>query len=182
MVAADREGILMNELEIDYRGYVIRFSENQEIWRCWALDFEGEKISTVKRKIDKIIAASRKLPIDRSAIYVDYHNVVKEVRVVAFVQPRKAGAEPDSVWCLVPDKERYFDHEQRAYAFRDVQARKKISLSMIFADTPENRAIFIEIERLISAKRQIDEHIGTEKAAATGVTLIDLQTDGDDEG
>ena len=164
-------------LQIEYRGYIIHFAENQEVWRCQALDVDGEKMGTVKRKIDKIIAASRKIPIDLNALHVDHWNSVQEVRIVAFAQPRKAGQEPDSVWCMASDRERYFDHTRREYAYRETEVRKKLDLKNIYGDTPENRATFAEIRRLQDEQKKMDAQIKEAKEAAVKVSLAHLKTD-----
>lgn len=152
-------------IEIMYRGHSIRFAENQEVWRCFPLDVEGEKLATVKRKIDKVISEARKLTEAQTAIVFDPSwNTIVPVKVIAFAEPRKKGAEPDSAWCMVTTSERYFDEEKKTTAYRPVERREKKSLAGLKADTPENRATFAEIERLKSEAEQIADRIKVESA------------------
>ena len=162
---------------IDYRGYAITFSENREVWWCQALDLDAEKLSTVKAKIDRIVAASRKIS-NVPAIYKDYHDHLKDVTLVAIAQPRKersgVEAEPSQAWCMVPGRERYFDHNTGKYEYRDVLAREKLSLSQLFKDTPENRSIMAEAERLQAEIHQLGERKKATLARAEPLLLTSI--------
>jgi hypothetical protein len=166
------------ELELEYRGYILRFSENQEVWNCYALNVNGEKISTVKAKIDKIIAASRKLAEPLPMIYIDHHNRISPVRVISLAQPRGKDTTPQQAWCLYPGTERYFDYTKGAYAYRDVEERGKRDLSTLFLDTPENRKAIAEIERLNSEINQAHEKIKEARkgmASAVGHFHVEIE-------
>lgn len=154
-------------VEITYRGYVIRFSENQEHWSCSALGLDAEKMSTLKTKIDKIVAASRKLTEEKQAIYIDHYGKGKPVRVIAYAQPRSSGGrvgEPTQAWCIIKGEERYYDPTRGGYARREVDERKKLELDKLFADTPETHAILREIDRMDAEIKQIQEKRTAEKA------------------
>ena len=154
-------------VEISYRGYVIRFSENQERWACPALDIDAEKMATIKTKIDKIVAASRKLDEEKQAIYIDYHGKGQPVRVVAYAQPRRGGSEPTQAWCIMKGRERYYDPSRGGYAFRDVDERKKLELDKLYADTPETHAILREVERMDAEIAQIQTKRKAEREKLT---------------
>lgn len=174
----------MSEMELSYRGYAIRFGENSETWRCWSLDVEAEKLSTVKAKIDRLIAAARKLENPVPVIYVDWHQVVKPVKVIAFAQPRKdrhgVVGEPTEAWCMVPDRERYFDHEAKETRYRDVEKREKLKLEMLYVDTPENRDGLRELERITAQIKQLEgDKVAIVKSLTTaaGAFHITMQPD-----
>lgn len=170
----------MTDPEIEYRGYVVRFSENQDVWRCWALDLEGEKLSTVKAKIDRIIAQSRKLSEAVPMMYMDHFHTAKPVRVVALAQPRKGEDSPTDAWCLVPGRERFLNHDTKTYDYRDVEERKKLPLLSLYLDTPENRAAVAEIDRLKAERMQIDRRIKdtlAEMPAAVGHFHVEVEED-----
>lgn len=140
-------------LEVTYRGYAVAYSENQDVWRCWSLDVEGERLPTVRAKIDKVIAAARKLDNPIPVIYVNYQDQPVPVRIMSLAQPGKdrrtqQEKEPDAAWCMVPGEERYFDHEKRAAAYRPVEKREKLPLSMLYVDSPENREALAEAQRM----------------------------------
>lgn len=164
----------MSELQIEYRGYAIHFAENQEVWRCQALDVDGERLATVKAKIDRVIAASRKLDNPVPVIYVDYSYRAKPVEVISLAQPPKdrsgnAQAEPTAAWCMVPERERYFDREKGEYAYRDTKARQKIKLDSLYIDTTENRAALAEAQRL---QDKITAATEERKAVLKGMTMV----------
>lgn len=47
-------------LATEYRGYTIRFGENDEKWSCWDIEFSHEKLSKVKERIDRMHLQLRK--------------------------------------------------------------------------------------------------------------------------
>jgi hypothetical protein len=47
-------------LQTTYRGYTIRFGENDEKWSCWDIEFSHEKLSKVKERIDRLHLQLRK--------------------------------------------------------------------------------------------------------------------------
>lgn len=58
----------MSQIETEHKDYKIRYSENEDVWRCWELDLEAKTLSALKAKINQIDAAGRKL--DRVSVYV----------------------------------------------------------------------------------------------------------------
>jgi hypothetical protein len=143
---------MSDQLEITYRGYAVHYAENQDVWRCNALDLDAERLPTVKAKIDRVIAAARKLAEPLSMIRVDYHGTVKPVTVMSLAQPR-AGREVEEAWAMVPGDEWYFDHAEKKRLRREVLERQKIALNQIYDDSPSNREKVAEAERL---KAQIE--------------------------
>ncbi len=150
-------------LQMEYRGYVVHFAENQEVWRCQALDVEGEKIGTVKAKIDKIIAQSRKLANPVPMIYLDYHEQAASVQVVALAQPKRDRSgeekEPDQAWCMRDGTERYYSPATGKHEHRETRERKKLPLSMLYLDTPETRVAIAAIAEMKAQQRQLDQNI-----------------------
>lgn len=47
-------------IETTHRGYKIRYSENQDVWRCHEFDVEGETLSKCKDRLNKAIRDSAK--------------------------------------------------------------------------------------------------------------------------
>lgn len=143
---------MANPLELTYRTYAVHYADNMDVWRCSALDLEAERLPTLKAKIDKVIAASRKLAEPVPVVYVDHWGVPKPARIMALVQPKKdrsgAEKEPSSAWCMTPDAERFFDPAAGKYAYRDTDTRKKLPLERLFQDTPENAARLTEAKQL----------------------------------
>lgn len=52
---------MTDKIAIEYRGREITWSENEDEWRCWAIEYSSPKLSSVKRKIDTIDARKRKV-------------------------------------------------------------------------------------------------------------------------
>jgi len=50
----------MAEIEFTHQGFKITFSENDEVWRCWTLNFEDKSLSKLKQKINKHISVTLK--------------------------------------------------------------------------------------------------------------------------
>lgn len=55
----------MTEIKIEYRGYPIRYSENEDLWNCYDLGGHGKdasepSLSKLKARIDALILSERK--------------------------------------------------------------------------------------------------------------------------
>lgn len=164
---------MSDHLTIDYRGYSITYSENQDVWRCWSLDIEADRLPTLKGKIDRLIVASRKLANPLPVIRVDYHGRVAPVKVLGLAQPRKDRAgkelEPDAAWCMVPDEEWYFDHDLGQRRKRPIEKREKVRLEQLFVDSPENREAVVEANRI---KAEIDRLTGRRGEVLKGMARV----------
>lgn len=83
--------------QVEYRGYTIRFSENEEKWRCWDIEFGHEKLSKVKERIDKMHLQLRKassvdcLVLEGVGSH-DIRNVATfhEGKIVEYLRPERA--------------------------------------------------------------------------------------------
>lgn len=47
-------------IETAHRGYTVRFSENEDNWRCYDLDLENASLAKLKEQIDKLLLKVRK--------------------------------------------------------------------------------------------------------------------------
>lgn len=171
---------MANPLELTYRTYAVHYADNMDVWRCSALDLEAERLPTLKAKIDKVIAASRKLVEPVPVVYVDYHGAAKPARIMALVQPGKdrqgSDKEPSSAWCMTPGTERFFDHSKGGFGYREVDTRKKLPLDRLFQDTPENAAriaeagqLEAEIKRLTAKRAAVLKAMTHVSAALFGI-------------
>lgn len=171
---------MANPLELTYRTYVVHYADNMDVWRCSALDLEAERLPTLKAKIDKVIAASRKLVEPVPVVYVDYYGTAKPARIMALVQPGKnrdgSEKEPSSAWCMAPGTERFFNPSKVSYDFREVDTRKKLPLDRLFQDTPENAArlaeagqLEVEIKRLTAKREAVLKAMTHVSAALFGI-------------
>jgi len=98
----------MNLLEINYRGRIIKFRDDDETWACPDLSIEGQQsLSAVKRKIDELSKGERR--IDVRALLLNYCGTpqVEEVTVTVLCEPETYGHghPPSIVHCWIKSKE-----------------------------------------------------------------------------
>lgn len=111
-------------IETEYRGYNLRYVENEDIWRCFDLDIEASKLSALKSKVAKIDNDARKA--EATPVFV-----IQWGRVVGGVL--LSWVDDGHVW-VVCDKR-----------------RRKEKAADIVLDTPEVRA---EINRAVTLEKQ----------------------------
>lgn len=113
---------------VEHRGYKITYSENQDVWRCWDINYESAKLSLVKQKIDAVERQHRKLAAP--ALYITHGGAVKDCVIVSLDEDRDR--------CFITTGETGTDRWGRP---NGTLKRDKVSLSQIAADTPENREL-----------------------------------------
>ena len=50
----------MADIQTEHRGYTVRYSENEDNWRCYDLDLEDASLAKLKERIDKLLLKVRK--------------------------------------------------------------------------------------------------------------------------
>jgi hypothetical protein len=117
----------MGEIKIEHNGHTITYSENEDVWRCWALEAEAKTLSILKTKINKIDAEARR--VDVKVFEID--RLSKEQKIVKCLM---VDADGKSVWILEEGKTKFRGE--------DVKGRRKKTLVTSIAEvTPENRAL-----------------------------------------
>lgn len=116
------------EIETEHRGYKIRYAENQDVWRAYALDVEGATLTAVKRKIDAI---------DRKARSTESIPVFK----VGYRGALEAGVITAKVGKSATGRHIYWDAKDAVWFVNTgTKSRSRVELSDLIEDTPENRA------------------------------------------
>lgn len=83
----------------EYRGYTIRFGENDEKWSCYDIEYSHEKLSNVKERIDRLHLQLRKASsvdcLVMSDIFSDYQNATmldgKIVDYIGVIRSQRPG-------------------------------------------------------------------------------------------
>lgn len=121
----------MSSLEVQYRGYAIRFSENSEEWTCYDIDYIHASLGAVKRKIDLLDRAQRhKAAIPVLVLVTSGWGGVKdwdEATIVEVVTTRHRITEGHSKVAIVRE-----NGDGR-------KVRRTTTTEQLIQDTPENR-------------------------------------------
>lgn len=161
----------MNGLETEFRGYTIRYSENEDVWRCHALDMDGTTLTQLKNKMGRYLAKIAKTAEVIPAFLSSYGDSFTPCFIVSVSNTLNYKKEPE-VWTFTERQEMWRSE------YRTVRDRKKHSASSIILDTLENRVLIAEAERLRTiervAKKAADE-------AARIIPRIDVSTIRQDE-
>lgn len=131
--------------EVEHRGYVIGYSENEDVWRCWDIDFSSAKLSAVRQKIDALERGHRKF--SRPAIFVGYSDAPKPCVIVSLDEDRDR--------CWTTTDRQLTDRYGRAVDGK--LRRQKVSLSQIIDDTPENQALVAQLGALRRAAAEAQQ-------------------------
>ena len=145
----------MSRIETEHNGHKIAYAENEDVWRCWAMDVEGKTLSAVKTKLNKIDAEARRVSVPVILLH-HWGCQVDAVGVATLI-------EKDDVW--VTTKDRHGSTE-----------RRKKPMGVILLDTPENRSAI----KAAAARRKEGEAITKEAddmmSSLPRVTAADLKS------
>lgn len=117
-----------------HRGYELRYSDNEDVWRCHKLNLEHKSLNKAKELINKIDADARKLDAGVALIYLS-----------------TSGIEPVTATMIDLDGKGVWVNQMTTsakYPFKKtVERRQKHSREALVLDTPENREL-IEAARV----------------------------------
>lgn len=119
----------MDAPTVQHRGYEIHYSENQDVWRCYDLDYEHARLGKVKEKIDAIEREHRKMA--RQAIYISNDGQAKEVVIVSIDEDRDR--------CFITTDQQGTDRWGRPIEGK--LKRERVDLKNLCDPTPENRVL-----------------------------------------
>lgn len=160
----------MSEIETEFRGYRIRYSENQDVWRCHDLDMDGTTLTQLKNKIGRYLAKIAKTAETIPAIHVTYGDDFTPCFIVSVANTLNYKKQPQ-VWTYTEREEMYRG------AARVVKTRAKIDASSIILDTSENRVAVVEAKRLLSIAREAKKVADVAVAAIPRIDVSALQKD-----
>jgi hypothetical protein len=146
----------MAELETEFRGYRIRYSENEDVWRCHSLDMDGANLTQLKNKIGRYLAKIAKTAETVPAIVANYGDQFEYVEIVSVANTLNYNKQPQ-LWTTKERQESYRG------GTRTVKDRAKYDAASVILDTPENRVLVEAAEVLIrqaaAAKKKATEAV-----------------------
>jgi hypothetical protein len=74
--------------EFEYKGYMIRFSENEDKWVSYDAGFDNEKLSKLKQSIDRLSIKVRKASSTNALLLENTDGVASEVDIVEYQGPK----------------------------------------------------------------------------------------------
>lgn len=111
------------KVETTHNGHTIRYDEDEDMWACEAMSLKARSLSGVKTKLSKIDADARRINAP--------------VLMITRYSSTKVGKEANAVLVDVDKK----------HVFVMVGGRReKVEIDEVVVDTPENRALFAELE------------------------------------
>ncbi len=152
----------MSDLTVEHNGWEIRYSENEDVWRCWAADVEHAKLSVVKQKLNAISAHDRR--IDAVPVFIiDLWGTVTEATATLLTDDGRG------VWTTRMRTVKRFD------GHRTTKEREKRPLDSVILDTPENRALIAKATHLREVARKASAVADDANKAIPRATLETLK-------
>lgn len=144
----------VSDIETEHRGFKIRFSENQEVWMCYDLDFESPSLLKIRQRIDAHERKKRKKAELVQVWFIDYHSAPHLAWVSSVDEPNTSRYGTDRCWILV--------EPATAGGKRE---RLKVDVKSLAPDTEETRQL---VTRLVAAikSRRVAEQSATDAMAA----------------
>lgn len=170
-------------LETTHRGYVIRYSENEDKWRSYDAGdgMEAETLSKLKDKIDRTIAKQKKETSINCLVLEGDHNSqetgLTEAKMTAYLGPDMKNKTYSSLQKAVAGQKVEAIYSSKKYGRRDEKAaRRSIELNDCCLDTAEVHAALAEANRLGTiAKQAAAAHRNAVKAIPR-MTLADIES------
>lgn len=166
----------MVSIEVEYRGYTIRYSENGDEWVCY--DIASGKaaaaptLSKMKGKIDKYMLGIRKESAVTCLEIHSYGNLkFHEANVIEYLGPRLDGG----AWT---SRERHVSEQQVAVmAARDKErpSRQEIGLARLAPIGPETDAAIAEAQRLLVIADDANKAYAEAVKGIPRLTLADIE-------
>ena len=142
-------------IEVEHRGYTIRFNENSDEWYCSALSgksYSAAKLSTVKAAIDRMLLSVRKASAYPCyEIGGSYHRdpMKHSAKIIEFVGTK---IERDYSNRPKPPKHIVASVAQRNHS--EKASRREVNISELMPDTPEAHAAFALFENACARERE----------------------------
>lgn len=146
----------MSQITTTHRGHEIAYSENGDVWRCWAMDLEAPTLSKLKAKINKVIADGAKLGnIAAYAFEGSWSNSIDEVLITAL-----SADKGDRVWIIQPSL--------RNEGFMQ---RREVKLDELIPATEEARVAIQVWKSLVAAQEEARKAVKKAREAIPRLTI-----------
>lgn len=137
-------------LTTEYRGYTIRFSENEEVWRCADIRFDHAKLNKVKERIDDLHRKLRKASALPCLIVSNRWSSVeaREGTIIEYIGPKTTRS-----WS---DGEKVVGHQVAVMSTREINERPGREIMQIEELVPaDDPAAWAKIEEARAIAAQI---------------------------
>jgi hypothetical protein len=153
-------------IETEFRGYTIRYAENEDVWRCHQLDMDGSTLTQLKDKIGRYLARIARAAEVTPAFHYVYGGRFEPCFIVSVSNTLNYKKQPE-VWTYTEREEVWRG------STRTVKDRKRFDADSMILDTPENRLLIDEAERLRALADAADK---AAKEAARIIPRVDVST------
>ena len=154
----------MSRLETEYNGVTIHYSENEDIWRCDALEVDGKTLSAVKEKIGKLQADARRISVPVLVIRSSYGGVSIESEGTASL----LHDDGKHVWV---NTVRVVWVGANRMKRREERGRSKFLIESLFHDTPEARSLVSDVAEKVA---NLEAEIKRERSRLDVLPRLDL--------
>lgn len=162
-------------IEVDHRGYTIRWSDNEDMWVCLDAKAQNQSLQAVKSKINRLIQKQVKAE-GVPALRMSYQSEGQPVLIIGLAEPRRErnpkfewGKHDESLQFKEVPRVNYVSRVERATIHRD-------DLAEFLDDTPETHTALAELERLRAAAKAADEKADRFARAIPRMKLSDLKS------
>lgn len=160
-------------IETEYRGYNIRFSENEDEWRCYDAGdgIKHPKLSGVKAKIDSLLLAERKIGATMCFEIDKYRGCVSltESTVIEYLGPKLE--RRNNIPFIAAQKVAVVSRRRG----NTKSARREDTLDGLAPDSDETRAAWAEAQRLHVILAAAQKTYDAAVKAIPRLTLADIQ-------
>ncbi len=148
-------------IETEHNGHKITYAENEDVWRCWALDLDAKTLGALRTKINKIDAEARRVD-NVNAIKVNEHGFGSHEPVEIVM------VDGDSAWVI--------HRQQRMWRgqMEPKLVREKVKLHQLALDLPETVVAFDRLAEARAAERAATLAAREAVAAIPRVTAAEL--------
>lgn len=143
---------MADAMEVEHAGFKIRYQENENKWRCWELDIDGPQLSTVKAKINNLMAAERRIVPTQAVHWATYS--APEIVLITMVAATK------------PDRHGVSREARQVWASSDKNDRKKYQIEYLYPLDLEMLAILAQHRTLAAQSTILNKKISDLREAA----------------
>ena len=158
----------MNMIETEHRGYKIRYAENEDVWRCHALDMQGDTLTQLKNKMNRHLAKMSKTGGVAALVSSFGHSKFEECEIVSV-------ADKGGVWITKNRQEMWRG------AMRTVKERSKVEADRLVLDTVENRELIKTSDDYLARIRALTDEGKAYFKTIPRVDVSTLPNGGDDD-
>lgn len=173
----------MTDITTEHNGHMIRYSENEDKWTCWAMSVEAKTLSALKTKLNKLDADSRRVNV--TAIKLSYHTDPESAHevTVTVIEPQREAEKPrwgSTTPPAPPEREAWVTYQTSKYRGVDKpdMKREKVELKRLLPATPEVRAMLKKARDMSAAIKAAQDELKRYVETIPRYTAEDLMAAG----